>query len=252
MAPQSTPHEVTEHHSQLLKFALGVDETRDYLERRDPDTDAPTNLEAFEARWFGSRSEARVKIILRNMRARFDAYPKALRALTSWQSIDPRVRTLVCHWHTQLSDPTYRMFAGEYLPDRLTSASPSITLDKVVAWVEQEYPSDWSPSTTRQMASKLLSTAYHAGLLDSTQDKRHVIFPRVPDDALSYLMYLLRDVKIEGTLLENPYLRSVGFEGSLIEERLRTLDDVTFRRQGDLVDFDWAEQDLEAWGAARS
>lgn len=252
MAPQRTPHEATEHHSQLLRFSLGVDETRDYLEQRDPDADPPTNVEAFEGRWFGSRSEHRVKIILRNMRARFDAYPQALRALTAWQSIDPRVRALVCHWHTQLADPTYRAFTGEYLPGRLTSPSPGISLDKVVTWVEEEHPSDWSPSTTRQMASKLMSTAYQAGLLDSTQDKREVIFPSVPDDALSYLMYLLRDVKIEGTLLENPYLRSVGFEGSLIEERLRTLDDITFRRQGDLVDFDWAERDLEAWGMARS
>jgi hypothetical protein len=60
--------------------------------------------------------------------------------------------------------------------------------------------------TTRiQFASKLLSAAYSAGLLAGNRDPRAVVFPRVPDDALEYLMYLLREVTFEGTLLSNPY-----------------------------------------------
>ena len=65
-------------------------------------------------------------------------------------------------------------------------------------------------------------------------------------------MYLLRDVKFEGTLLDNPYLRSVGLEGLLVEDRLRTLDHVTLHRQGDLIDFEWSRSNLESWGEARS
>lgn len=251
MAEKHTPAEVIEHHSRMLKFTLGVEETRDYLDHRDPDVNAPSNLDVFEGRWFGSRSEHRVKIILRNLKARFDAYPHALRMLTSWRGMDPHVRTLVCHWHTQLADPTYRSFTGTYLPSRLFGASPDVTLDLVVTWVNSTYPSDWKPTTIRQMASKLMSTAYQAGLLDSTQDRRRIITPRVSNEALSYLMYLLRGVLFEGTLLDNPYLKSVGLEGLLVEDRLRVLDDVTLHRQGDLVDFDWAQPDLEAWGASR-
>lgn len=251
MAEDSTSAEAVEHHSRMLRFTLGVEETRDYLDHRDPAVDTPSALDAFEGRWFGARSEHRVKIILRNLKVRFDAYPHALRVLTAWRGMDPRVRTLVCHWHAQLADPTYRAFTGTYLPSRLLGASPDVTLDLVVTWVGSNHPSDWKPTTTRQMASKLMSTAYQAGLLDSAQDRRRIIAPRVPDEALSYLMYLLRDVSFEGTLLDNPYLRSVGLEGLLVEDRLRLLDDITLHRQGDLVDFDWAQPDLEAWGAAR-
>ena len=236
----------------MLKFTLGVEETRDYLEHRDPEAASPTTIDAFEGRWFGARSEPRTKIILRNLKARFDAYPHALKTLVAWTGMDPQVRTLICHWHTQLTDPTYRAFAGQYLPDRLMSATPYVTLDGVVSWVTTTYPGDWQPTTVRQMASKLMSTAFQSGLLDSTTEQRRIVVPRVPEEAFTYLMYLLRGIEFEGTLLDNPYLRSVGLEGLLIEDRLRQNQDVAFRRQGDLIDFDWAQPDLETWGAARA
>ncbi|MCX5953197.1 MAG: hypothetical protein NTZ40_06835 [Cyanobacteria bacterium] len=40
------------------------------------------------------------------------------------------------------------------------------------------------------------------------------MFPLVPDDALTYLLHLLREVDFEGTVLANPYLRSVGLAAS--------------------------------------
>lgn len=252
MASDTLPTEVTEHHSRLLKFTLGVEETRDYLGRRGLSKERPSPTDAFEERWFGARSEQRVKIIMRNMKARFDAFPRALGVLVTWEDMDPSVRTIICHWHTQLSDPTYRAFTGEYLPGRFLTLSQDTTLERTTDWVSANYPSDWQPATVRQMASKLLSASNQAGLVDGTRGKRRVTLPRVPDEALSYLMYLLRGMVFEGTLLENPYLRSVGLEGVLVEDRLRSLEDVTLHRQGDLLDFNWTQPSLEAWGASRS
>ena len=64
---------------------------------------------------------------------------------------------------------------------------------------------------------------------------------------LEYLMYLLRETTFEGSLLDNPYTSSLGLDGSLLEDRLRTLPGLCFKRQGDLIDFGWRHKALQTW-----
>jgi hypothetical protein len=102
-------------------------------------------------------------------------------------------------------------------------------------------------STRIQFASKLLSAAFSAGLVARNRDPRPLVIPRVRDDAIEYLMYLLREVKFEGTLLKNPYIASVGLEGLSLQDRLRHLPGMAFKRQGGHVEFGWCYPDLRAW-----
>jgi hypothetical protein len=101
-----------------------------------------------------------------------------------------------------------------------------------------------------QFASKLLSAAYSATVVTTNRDPRPIGTPRVPDEALEYLLYLLRETEFEGSLIDNPYLRSVGLDGVVLAERLRGLPGLGFSRQGSLIDFGWHHQDLRAWAAA--
>jgi hypothetical protein len=39
----------------------------------------------------------------------------------------------------------------------------------------------------------------------------------------------------------------VGLEGSLLNDRLKRLPDLSYGRQGDLVDMGWKHRDLAAW-----
>ncbi len=106
-------------------------------------------------------------------------------------------------------------------------------------------------STRIQFASKLLSAAFSAGLVTSNRDPRPLAIPRVPDDALEYLMYLLREVSFEGTLLDNPYVASVGLVGACSRGPLAPAClGSRFRRQGDLIDFGWRHASLAAWADA--
>jgi hypothetical protein len=240
--------ESTDVHTRLLKCALEVDEARAYWQHVTPGS-PPDPKAAFEGYWFGAKSLDRVKVLLANFRHRFDAYPEALQVLHGWRHVDPATRTLVCHWHLQLSDPMYRAFTGEYLVDR-RDQRPEITHDLVLAWVTAQDRADrWTTGTRVQFASKLLSASHRAGLVTSTRDPRPLAFPRVDDLALTYAVYLLRGVDFAGTLLDNPYLRSVGLEGATLEERLRKLQALGFQRQGDLLDFGWRYPDLPAWAA---
>ena len=113
------PREADQVHTRLLQCALAVDESRAYWDRVDPDASRPSAQEAFDAFWFGAKSLPWVKILLLNMRARFDAFPEALRVLHAWRDMPPDTRAAICHWHLQLSDPLYRSFAGEFLLTRL-------------------------------------------------------------------------------------------------------------------------------------
>ncbi len=244
------PSECDEVHTRLLKCALEMEDARAYWAHRSPGTPA-TAAAAFEAYWFGARSLGRIKVLLANFRARFDVYPEALGVLHAWRTMEPVTRALVCHWHLQLSDPLYRAFAGEWLVARRSGLRAEVTLPAVVAWVGGQGPGRWTLPTRVQFASKLLSAAHGVGLVAGIRDPRALAYPRVTDEALTYLVYLLRGVRHAGTPLDNPYLRSVGLSGAVLTDRLRALPDLRFGRQGDLVDFGWKHASLTDWAAAR-
>jgi hypothetical protein len=238
--------EATELHTRLLRCALEIDDCRAYWAHAGRDRSART---AFEQYWFGARSLARVELLMANMAVRFDAFPPSLDVLHQWPHMSPDARRVICHWHLQLADPLYRQFTGSYLVERGQGTRPEVTRHLVVAWMAQHGTDRWTLTTRVQFASKLLSAAFSAGLVASNRDPRPVVLPRVPDEALAYLLYLLRDVEFEGTLVDNPYTRSAGLEGALLDERLRALPGIAFRRQADLVDFGWQYPDLRAWAA---
>lgn len=243
--------EVTEAHTRILRLALAIEESRAYWANVDPAV-PPTerNLAAFEQRWFGAKTLERVRTLLPNMSARYDAFPSALSVLRGWPHMDPPTRQLLCHWHLQLSDPIYRTFTGHFLVARRESIRPELDRDVVVRWVNQEYPDRWGPATVIQFASKLLSAAYEAGLVGKNKDPRPLVVPKVTDVALAYLLYLLREVRIAGTQLDNPYLASVGLTGGFLDQRLRSLPGIDYRRMGTLTEFHWAAPDLVAWAEA--
>ncbi|MCZ7420580.1 hypothetical protein O7605_13750 [Verrucosispora sp. WMMA2121] len=202
---------------------------------------------AFDEYWFGARSLARVKILVTNMRARFSAFPSALATLHSWEQMSPDTRRVICHWHLQLTDPLYRSCTGVYLAERRYWLRPEVTRDLVVGWVGDQAGARWRISMRIELASKLLAAAHSAALVTTIRDPRPLGVPRVPDEALEYLLYLLRETEFEGSMLDNPYLRSVGLEGAILDERLRRLPGLAFKRQGDLVDFGWKYHNLRMW-----
>lgn len=242
----SLPAEVTEPHTRLLKCALEVDDARAYWRHVTPGAPVPAQ-QAFEDYWFGARSLDRVAVLLQNFRARFDAFPEALDVLRAWPDMDPGTRALVCHWHVMLTDPMYRAFTAELLVERRRFGPGTVTRDVVIAWVSDQGAARWTMATRVQFASKLLSTALSAGLVGSSRDPRPVVSPTVSDEALTYLLHLLRGVRFEGALLDNPYLRSVGLDPIVLPDRLRGLRAITYRRQADLTEIVWHHPDLGSW-----
>ena len=243
------PREVTVRHTRLLKCGLQVDDARAYWQHSDG-SEIASAQSAFEQYWFGARSLARVTVLLFNFRHRFDAFPPALSVLHRWPDMSPDTRKLICHWHLQLADPLYRELTGEFFPARIGDGRAQVTRDLLVPWLGARSDT-WTMTTRIELASKLLSAAFAAGLVTSRRDPRPLAFPRVPDDALTYLLHLLRGVEFDGRLGENPYLRSVGLEPDLLADRLRRIDSVQLRRAGDVHDFTWRHQDLAEWAQAR-
>lgn len=240
--------EATEVHTRILRLALGIEESRSYWEHVDPAVPvAARGLIAFEQRWFGSKSLERVRFLLSNFVDRYDAYPEALGVLRQWRSMDAPTRQVICHWHLQLSDPLYRHFTGAFLVARRASRDPKVDRDIVLRWVKGEFPKKWSEATCVQFASKLLSAASEAGIVSPKRDPRSLPFPKVSDLALAYLLHLLRGLRFAGTLTENLYLASVGLVEGFLDQRLRSLPGITFRRMAQLTEFEWEAPTLAAW-----
>jgi hypothetical protein len=164
--------------------------------------------------------------------------------------MDASARQVICHWHLQLSDPLYRRFTGTFLVERRALRDPKVDRDIVLRWVKSEFPDRWSEATSVQFASKLLSAASEAGVISPKRDPRALLLPKVPDIALAYLLHLLRGLRFAGTLTENPYLASVGLVEGFLDQRLRALPGISFRRMAQLTEFEWEAPTLTAWAAA--
>ncbi len=246
-APVDSLAETTEPHSRLLRCSLCIDESRAYWANVDPARPRESTAHAFGASWFGTKSEAWTAELLSNMRIRFEAFPEALGVLAGWRSMSFETRRLICHFHTQLTDPLYRAFTGEFLCEGRESSRPHVHRQTVIRWVEDQGPARWALKTRIQFASRLLSCALAAGLLGGNRDPREVIVPRVPDEALAYMLYVLRGVRFRGSLIRNPYLASLGISGAHLSDRFRALSSVELRQVGDVHEIEWRYPDLSTW-----
>lgn len=235
--------------SRLTKCGIEIDECRAWWAHAGRTTTA-TIQQVFDEYWFGAKSLARIEVLVRSLRLRFDAYPAALQILHRWPHMKAETRRLVCHWHLQLADPLYRAFAGQFLPDRRTMPAATVTRAMVVDWVGRQTGDVWRLPTRTQFATNALSAACAAGLVAGKRDPRSLVTPAVPNEALGYLLHLLREVQIQGSLLENPYLASVGLVGAALDDRLRSIPGIRFRRQGGIADFGWEYDGLESWRQA--
>lgn len=236
-------------HTGILRCTLATDDSRAYW--RKVDLRVPLeqrSREAFDERWFGLKSEARVDTLIRNMAQRFDAFPEALALLHGLENLPAAVRPWICHLHTQLSDPLYRRFTGEYLPQRLAHGVRNLDRDTVARWVESLEPGRWSVITCRKFGSNLLTTASEAGLLKGRPDARELSLGNVPDVALGYALYLLRTVRFAGVLGDDPYLRSLGLDRESLPRALHRVPGIQYRRLGGVEELDWEYPTLTAWG----
>jgi hypothetical protein len=250
-SPDERPSEATEVHTRILRLALGIEESRSYWEHVDAKVPpAQRALTAFEQRWFGAKSLERVRFLLANFVDRYDPFAEALAVLQRWRQMDAATRQVVCHWHLQLSDPLYRRFTGKFLVERRGLHDPKVDRDIALRWVKNEFPDRWSEATCVQFASKLLSAASEAGVVSPKRDPRTLPLPKVTDVALGYLLHLLRGARFLGSLTENPYLASVGLTEGFLDQRLRALPGITFRRMAQLTEFEWQVPTLTAWAEA--
>ena len=235
--------------ARLTKCGIEIDECRAWWAHADRIGTA-TLQQVFDEYWFGAKSLERIRVLVRSLRLRFDAFPAALATLHCWPHMSADTRRLICHWHLQLSDSLYRSFTGEYLPTRRLMPASDVTRAMVVDWVGRETGTAWTLPTRTQFATNALSAACAAGIVVGKRDPRAVTVPAVPNDALGYLLHLLREVEFKGTLLDNPYLASVGLVGGALDDRLRSLPGIRFRRQGSLADFGWEYDTLADWHRA--
>lgn len=243
--------EATAVHTRILRLALGIEDSRSYWDHVDPILPLTARAQvAFEQRWFGAKSLERVRFLLSNFVDRYDAFPEALAVLRRWRSMDAAARQVICHWHLQLSDPLYRRFTGSFLVERRGLRDPKVDRDVALRWVKNEFPNRWSEATCVQFASKLLSAASEAGVISPKNDPRTLLIPKVPDLALGYLLHLLRSLHFTGSLIDNHYLASVGLTDGFLDQRLRALPGITFRRMAHLTELDWDHPTLIAWAEA--
>ena len=243
------PAESTDVHTRILRCMLAADDCFAYWRHVDATVPIADRARiAFEQRWFGTKSEARVRTIMTDMVERFDVYPEALALFQKLGRIPAGLRVFLCHLHTQLADPVYRAFTGDFLPRRRDEGRTTVDRAAVARWVESSHPGRWSPVTCTKFASNLLATALDVGLVRGRRDPRQLPHPAVPPIIVAYALYLLRGTRVEGTLTENPYLKSLGLTTESLGRLSASLPGVRIAELGSVAEVTFQEPTLTAWG----
>jgi len=240
--------ETTDAHTHLLRVTLAEPECHAYWE--NVDLAVPPALRAtaaFEQRWFGAKSMARVQTLIAALAARFDAFPESLAVLRAWPDLRAPARVLVCHLHLQLTDPVYRAFTGDFLVKRRAAGHTTIGRDQVERWVHDTWGNRWAAATRLKFASNLLTAASEAGFLAGRRDPRPLTLPPISDAGLGYALYLLREAVPDAALFDNPYIESLGLTREALLDKLRGGVALRVRNLGDVVDVEWAAPNLRQW-----
>jgi Putative inner membrane protein (DUF1819) len=241
--------EVTVAHTRILRTTLATDDCYAYWQKVDTTIPAAQRARvAFEERWFGLKSDARVRTLMGDMLERFDAFPEALELLHELRTIPAALRPWICHVHTALADPIYRQFAGAFLPERRALGYASVDREQVARWVNELYPERWAGATSTKFGSNLLATAFEVGLLSERRDPRPLLPVAAPEVAIAYALYLLRDVRFEGSLTDNLYLRGMGVGTDTFRFIAGRMPGVRFAELGGVAELTFAEPTLLAWG----
>ncbi len=246
--------ETSEFHTRILRVTLAVEESFAFWSHAGLDaTAADLNVRAFEERWYGSKSPDRVKKLHEDFFDRY-SFPGARPALKVWaeRGMPADARRLCAHWHLQLVDPLYRAFTGDWLPARRAAGHGTVDRDAVMPWIGEVLGTEYAPATRQMFAGKLLTSAGQAGLVGpgSVRDLQH---PAASLEATGYLLYLLRGVQIDGSPLDNPYLRSVGLSDERLDSRLGEGTRSgwwQYTRSGGAPDVGWTSPDLPSWAEA--
>jgi hypothetical protein len=248
--PQGSKHrEVTVAHTRILRTTLATDDCYAYWQKVDFGVPPPQRARvAFEERWFGLKSDARVRTLMGDMLERFDAFPEALQLLHELRTIPAALRPWICHLHTALADPIYRQFAGEFLPGRRALGYTNVAREHVARWVNELYPERWAGVTATKFGSNLLATAFEVGLLSERRDPRPLAVVTAPEVAIAYALYVLRDVAFQGSLTDNLYLRGMGVGTDAFRFMAARMPGVRFVELGGVAELTFSEPTLLAWG----
>lgn len=236
------------YHTRIVNIAISLEENRAFWENYHFDI-SKENLStiAFEERWFGNKSMMRTRSLLNDLRYRYGRFPEALELLCAWKPSEPIIRQNIIHWHFQLADPLYRQFTGDFLIVRRNYPKPFIDVESTINWISEKVSNRWGFQTKKKIANNLISSASAAGLCSNKKGKKKLKYPQLSDLSLAYLLYLLRNISYEGTILENPYFRSVGLTDSFLEKRISSLPGFNYSKVVDIKEFQWDYPDLKTW-----
>lgn len=218
--------EVSQEHTGLLRMGLEVDSSVTFWNQASPgESPSARHARAISEGWFSRPSEARLKYLLTELGKRFP--DDVLPALKSWKPEQESQSALVCHWHLQWSDPLYRAFCTDFWVSRWASPESTIDNHAVQGWLEKRgNHADWSPSTTRRLASGLLSAATDAGLCKGAgKNLRELRVLQASPSSLDYLKaFLSQQSQDQRPVSEDPYLCGIsitersGFQEGLTQK----------------------------------
>ncbi|MCB1177005.1 MAG: hypothetical protein KDK36_05440 [Leptospiraceae bacterium] len=192
---QSIPGLVEKFHFHILKVNVLKNETKIFLERC-PENFQNLNYEiAIQNRWFGNKSDARIKHLFQVFNSRYLAYPKPISLLK--KNIH-KMNQLDWNWiiyiHLLVTDPVFRWFSCDYLFS--LSLGEEFSRDELARNMEEVLKDHIRTNTRITLSAKLITAGKFLGIL-----KGGSYFKYSPLDfshfGLYYVLYFLQTLSFD-------------------------------------------------------
>jgi hypothetical protein len=213
---------VTKEHMTMLRIGARIEESRSYIRNYQAGyTVKELKLKAWDEQWFGFIPESIFVRLIPAFHSRFGNYPEMVNVIQNGitKGLESYDFKMICNFHIQISDPYYRWFSGDYIPNRLDNGLQEITSTTTAVDFNTKFKKNIKANTLKHFAVNLLNSANDTGLLKGTK-LRVTQTPTVTVFFLGYLIYTLGSFDFPmADLINSPFIKSIISE----KPRLRSL-----------------------------
>lgn len=186
---------ITKPHFHLLKISSLPSETKIFIERYPSDGKSISKDQIIRDRWFGNKSDARIKNIVQVFHSRFLIFQNAFSFLKSnftlFGNADWKWIILI---HLIVTDPNIRWFACKFLPT--ISEGYEFSKDQVARAIEPLMGENIRANTRITYSSKLIGAFKSIGLVSGKSKFARVRLEYSPL-GFYYVLYLLQSIQFD-------------------------------------------------------
>lgn len=187
---------ITSPHFHLLKVGILPDDTKSFINRYTISESNSNPEKGIRERWFGNRSDERVRHLIQVFHSRFVVYETGFSFLQhNFDKFSFQDWNWIIAIHMILSDPTFRWFVTEFLPS--ISLEHDFSRNQLSRDLGNNLGESTKMNTKITYSSKLLTASKALKIIKKSNDNYRKVPLEVSQLGFYYILFLLQSIDFD-------------------------------------------------------